>query len=76
MRGKFGFKVLMAVTVKITVFWHVMPCRPVEVHRSFGDIYCLYLQGRRISQVNYCLIFVCMAYSLALKMEAVHLSET
>jgi hypothetical protein len=33
-----------------TVFWDVTPYSPVEVHRSFGRMYCLHLQVRRESQ--------------------------
>jgi hypothetical protein len=27
-----------------------MPYSPVEIRRRFGGIYCLHLQGRRVSQ--------------------------
>jgi hypothetical protein len=47
-----GFEVLTVVTRKSTIFWGVMPCSLVEVHQRFGEAYCLYLQGRRVSQAR------------------------
>ena len=37
------------VTTELTVVWNVTPCNVGEIHPSFGGIYCLHLQGRRIS---------------------------
>jgi hypothetical protein len=36
--------------MKNTAFWNVTPCSPIDVHRRFEGIYCLYLQGKRVSQ--------------------------
>jgi hypothetical protein len=50
MRGNcFGFDVLTAINVMITIFWDVTTCSLV-VHRSFGGTYSLLPQGRRVSQ--------------------------
>lgn len=40
------FVVLLAVTMKITVFWDVMTGRMVESCQHFGVTCCLNLQGR------------------------------
>jgi hypothetical protein len=37
--------------VKCSSFWDVTPCSPLKVHRRFGWIYCLHLQGRRIRRI-------------------------
>jgi hypothetical protein len=42
----FGFEVLTAVTMNSTVFWDVMPCSLLEVHRSFGGTYYFHLQDQ------------------------------
>jgi hypothetical protein len=31
---KLVFEVLTAVTMKSTIFWHVAPCGPIEVHQD------------------------------------------
>jgi hypothetical protein len=57
-----------------TIFWHVTPFRLVELYWRIREKYCLYLQGRKISQkVHYACCF--LAYSLTLKMEAICSSE-
>lgn len=33
--------------IKLAVFWDMTLCILVEIHRRFGSIHCLYLQGRR-----------------------------
>jgi hypothetical protein len=35
--------------MKRTVRWHLMPCSLVEVHWRFRRIYCLHLQGKKVS---------------------------
>jgi hypothetical protein len=37
---------------KSTIFWDITPCSPLKVNRRFGEIYCLDLQGRRISRAS------------------------
>jgi hypothetical protein len=32
-----GFEVLIAMSMKSTIFWYVVPRRQVEVRRHFGD---------------------------------------
>jgi hypothetical protein len=39
---------VMAVTMKITVFWDVTPCNLVDIYR-FRLTCCLHHQGRRVS---------------------------
>jgi hypothetical protein len=43
-------EILTAVDMKNSVFWDVLPCSPVKVNQCFGGIYCLHLQGLRVSQ--------------------------
>jgi hypothetical protein len=38
------FDVLTAVRIAM-IFWVVTPYRPVGTHQSFGETYCLHLQG-------------------------------
>jgi hypothetical protein len=55
------------------------PCRPAEVHWHFGGMYCLQLQGQRVSKPrnkHTVLLVACLAYSSALKMETLCSSET
>jgi hypothetical protein len=47
----FEFRVLPAVIVKSTVFWHVTLCS-LEKAQWFGGTYHLPLEGQRISQVR------------------------
>jgi hypothetical protein len=37
--------------VKKTTFLYVTPCSLVEVYRHFGGMYCVHLQGRRVSEL-------------------------
>jgi hypothetical protein len=39
-------------TKGIAVFWDAAPYSPVEVHRRFGGMYYLHLQGRRVTQIG------------------------
>jgi hypothetical protein len=41
-------KVFAPVTTGINVSWKLMRCRPSDVHRSFGGIYCLYLRTKQL----------------------------
>jgi hypothetical protein len=43
-------KVLTPVNIKITVFWEVKPCNPVDFHRRFGGTYYLHIQGWRCAK--------------------------
>jgi hypothetical protein len=45
---------LMAVNVKITVFWDGMPCSLVDRYQCFGGTSYLQLQGRRYHIPEYC----------------------
>jgi hypothetical protein len=36
------FQVLTAASIKLTVFWDVAPCSPVETDRRFRGAYCLW----------------------------------
>jgi hypothetical protein len=38
----------MAVTMKGTIFWDVMPCSLVENYQRFGGMYSLHLQGQGV----------------------------
>jgi hypothetical protein len=55
-----GFEVFMAVVMKSSIFWHIMPCGPLKFNRRFEGTCHLHLQG---------------AYSSTLKMEATCSSE-
>jgi hypothetical protein len=37
-------RVAMAVTTKVTIFWYVMPCSPVDMYQRFAGACCLHLQ--------------------------------
>jgi hypothetical protein len=45
-----GLEALTVATMENTVFCVATPCSPVEVHRRFGGMYHLHLQGRRVTQ--------------------------
>jgi hypothetical protein len=49
-----GFGVLTAVVMKSSIFWDTTPRSPFKANRSFGGIFRLHFQGRRISLL--CLI--------------------
>jgi hypothetical protein len=34
------FQVLMAASMKVTVFWNVAPCSLIEIDRRFRGAYC------------------------------------
>jgi hypothetical protein len=36
-RDTTGFEVLIMLTMKTTIFWDVMPCSKVEIHRRLGE---------------------------------------
>jgi hypothetical protein len=38
------------LTKKSTIYWDMTPCSPVEIHRRFGETYCIHFQCRKISQ--------------------------
>jgi hypothetical protein len=40
-----GFEVLMATSMKLAVFWVVVPCNLVEVYRRFSGSFCLHQRG-------------------------------
>jgi hypothetical protein len=64
-----GCQFLMAVTMKGTVFWLVMPCNSERAQR-FGGTYRLHLQGRRVSQALN-LQVASLDHSSTLKMEVI-----
>jgi hypothetical protein len=39
------FQVVTATSVKMTVFWDVAPCGPVEINERVRGAYCLHHQG-------------------------------
>jgi hypothetical protein len=48
------FKIFENLNVEeSTVFWYVTPYSMVEVHRRFGGMYCLCLQGRRVGKAGH-----------------------
>jgi hypothetical protein len=65
-------KQTLQILKKISVFWNVIPCNQVEVYRRLGGIYCLHLQGQRVSQaINACRLPIsCITYFLILQMGA------
>jgi hypothetical protein len=44
--------VFYVITLSKIIFWDVTPCSSVKVHRHYGGIYCLHLQGRNVSHAN------------------------
>jgi len=42
------FEVLIAVTVKVSIFWDVTPCNLACMYKNFRGTCCLHLLGRRI----------------------------
>jgi hypothetical protein len=38
--------------MKSFIFWDITPCSQLKVNRRFGGIFCLHIQGRRISHVR------------------------
>jgi hypothetical protein len=46
------FEVLTVVIMKSTIFWDVMPYSKLEVHKWFGEIYCLHLKDQRVNQAS------------------------
>jgi hypothetical protein len=40
-----GFEIVMAVTVKITVFWDVMLCCLIDLHQHFRGTCCLKMEA-------------------------------
>jgi hypothetical protein len=42
-------EILIAVTMKITVFWDVLACDLADCYQCFGET-CCHLQGRRVGQ--------------------------
>jgi hypothetical protein len=36
--------------MKSTIFWDIMPCRPLRVNQHFGGTYHFHLWGRKMSQ--------------------------
>jgi hypothetical protein len=62
-------------------FWGVAKYSLMEVRQCFGGTYCLYFQGRRVSQASKekaaCFVLVaCLAYFSTLKVEAARHSVT
>jgi hypothetical protein len=47
-----GSTVKTILNRKSTVFLDVTPCSPVEIHRSYGRMYYLHLQDRRVSKAR------------------------
>jgi hypothetical protein len=45
------YQVITTVAIK-RLFWDVMACSVVEIHRRFGGTHYLHLQGRWVSQVS------------------------
>jgi hypothetical protein len=43
------FEAVTIVTVMGSIFWGVMLCNPIEVHRSFRGLYSTHLQDRGVS---------------------------
>jgi hypothetical protein len=42
-----GFEVLIALVMKSSIFWDIMPCNPLKANRRFGGTCRLHLQHRR-----------------------------
>jgi hypothetical protein len=57
------------VTLKSNIFWDLTLCSVVEVHRNFWGTNFLHHEG--LLTACFTLVF-CLAYSLTLKMGAVH----
>jgi hypothetical protein len=48
------FEILMAVTMKNSVFWDVKSCNLVQINFCFHGIFCFHLQGRRVNHLRKC----------------------
>jgi hypothetical protein len=46
----FGFEIVRALTMRNIIFFNMTPFSTVKVHRHFGEMYWLHLQGRRVSE--------------------------
>jgi hypothetical protein len=46
------FEVLIAVVMKVSIFWDITPCSPLKVNGRFGGTCRLHIQGQRISQAG------------------------
>lgn len=66
-----GFEVLMAVVMKIYVFWDVTPCSLLKVNRCFQTTCHLHLQSWNAA----CFMIFCLAYSSTLKMNVTFLQN-
>jgi hypothetical protein len=89
-KAETGFKVLIAVVIKTSIFWDITPCNQLKVNRRFGGTRHFNLQCRRMiearnqhesrwqaQQASKAFIVVfCLAYFLTLMMEATRSSET
>jgi hypothetical protein len=54
------FEILMAVTVKIAVFWDLVPHSSVDKYQDFGETCCLHLLGNlRMEAAGSSKILVC-----------------
>jgi hypothetical protein len=47
------FQVLMAVSMKMAVFWVVVPCSLVEVYQCFTGACCLHHQRNELSSLHH-----------------------
>jgi dolichyl-phosphate-mannose--protein O-mannosyl transferase len=71
-----GFGIRIALVMKISVFWDVMPFNVLKIDRRLGRMRRLLLYCCRIAVFGTCFMLVSrLAYSLTLKMEATYSSE-
>jgi hypothetical protein len=66
----FRSAVLTAVSMNSTIFWDMMPCRPV-LHQRLRQRYYPNLQGPSICELSKHLLSGCLAYSSTLKIVSV-----
>jgi hypothetical protein len=43
---------LTVVIMKSTIFWDVMPCSKIEIHKYFGEIYHFHLKDQQVNQAS------------------------
>jgi hypothetical protein len=46
-------EIVLAMTMKSTIFWYAMPCSLVEIQWRFGKTYCLYFQDGTLFLAHY-----------------------
>jgi hypothetical protein len=65
-----GFEVLTAMVTESSFLWVITPCNSLKVNQRFGGTCSFHLQGRRIIQAAYFMLFPSLSYSSSLQIKA------